>query len=415
MSRPEPFAPHPSIQDAPLLFWRIDLLKRSFEPLNESGPGLLAKDNYRFFKDKAYREEMILSPDHVAVNSAISDVKFRVPVSAIFRIQSGNVIHWFKLSGWPVGGHRYYEGTVEEISEHMSQLQDIFTQHGRRLYMTDEDDYPVAVFRKKDRQLVRYNDAFAELAGISVSSQKKYRLDNLVAAEIKLPLLEERLLLERRLSETLFLTPTKGRKTQALCLLECFIFQGTDLIRFSVVDVLNTVVDSEEDPSGQKKIVETETDALCNQLKESSSIVAMLDAIYARKDLLPGLDAIMYSDIHARKNSVFVYARGNLFGTLEPGSQYPYSGTIAENIEKEELEYLIVDDTQASIKAIDWALFVPHGVRSYIAKALYTRGAMRTVLIFCSATKRAFHDDQVGKVSKIATTFHRRLKQIKNS
>ena len=413
MSNPDFFTPTPSMQDAPLLFWRIDLLKRSFEPLNEGGPSLLATDNYRFFKDKAYREKLILSPDHIAVNSAISDIKYRVPVSAIFRIQSGNMTHWFKLSGWPVGGRRYYEGTVEEISEHMDQLQDIFTQRGRRLYMTDEDDYPVAIFRRKDRQLVRYNDAFAELTEISPSPQKKYRLDHLVAAEIKLPLLEERLLLERRLSETLFLTPTTGRKIQAFCLLECFTFQGNDLIRFSAVDILNIAVADETDPAGQKKF-ETQVDALCSQLNNGPSIVAMLNAIYANKEILPGLDAIMYSDIHARKNSVFVYARGDLFRTLDPGSQYPYSGTIAENIEKEDLEYLIVDDTQASIKAIDWALFVPHGVRSYIAKALYTRGAMRTVLIFCSAEKRAFHDDQVDKVTKIATTFHRRLRHIKS-
>ena len=400
------------MQDAPVLFWRIDLLKRSFEPLNEGGPALLATDNYRFFKDKAYRENLILSPDHIAVNSAISDIKYRVPVSAIFRIQSGNVIHWFKLSGWPVGGRRYYEGTVEEISEHMDQLQDIFTQRGRRLYMTDEDDYPVAIFRRRDRQLVRYNDAFAELTAIPTSSQKKYCLDNFVAAEIKLPLLEERLLLERRLSETLFLTPTKGGKTQALCLMEGFSFQGSDLIRFSVVEVLDTVVNDETVPAGQEQF-ETQVDALCGELNDCPSIVAMLDAIYASKEILPRLNAIMYSDIHARKNSVFVYACGDLFDTLDPGSQYPYSGTIAENIEKEDLEYLIVDDTQASIKAIDWALLVPHGVRSYIAKALYTRGAMRTVLIFCSAKKRAFHDEQVDKVTKIATIFHRRLRQIK--
>jgi hypothetical protein len=122
----------------------------------------------------------------------------------------------------------------------------------------------------------------------------------------------------------------------------------------------------------------------------------------------------MYSDIHARKNSVFVHACGSLFTTLEPGCQYPYSGTIAENIEKEKLEYLIVDDTHASIKAIDWALFVPHGVHSYIAKALYVRGAMRTVLIFCSGRKHAFGDHQVGDLTIIATAFHQRLKQLRS-
>ncbi len=87
------------------------------------------------------------------------------------------------------------------------------------------------------------------------------------------------------------------------------------------------------------------------------------------------------------ENKVLVYSVGELNEPLDPGTQFPYTGTIAENIEKENLDYLIVDDTHSSIKAIDWVLFVPKGLYSYVAKALYVRGAMRTVLILCSRKK----------------------------
>lgn len=398
------------LQHAPILFWRIDLARQNFENLNAFTVAGLDKDNYRFFKDREYRDKLVFPQDLAALNSAISDIKQRLPVNVIFRLQNDAATHWFKLTGWPVGGNRYYEGTVEEISEHIDHLHGIFIKRNRRLYSVDLDEYPVAIFRKIDKHLVRCNSAFSKLTGISPSSRKKYLLESLVTAEVRFSILEERLLLEGRLQETLFLTPPGGRKLPALCSLERFDFQGNELIRVSLMEVMTDMAVGPEQPEQKSS---TWIEKLCGRFEECHTIDEMLAAVFAQRDLLPGLDAVMYSDIHARKNSVFVHARGSLFTTLEPGRQYPYSGTIAENIEKEKLEYLIVDDTHASIKAIDWALFVPHGVHSYIAKALYVRGAMRTVLIFCSGRKHAFDDRQVGDVTKIATAFHQRLKQIR--
>lgn len=400
----------PTLGNAPLLFWRMDLLKRSFENLNRSGPPLFEKDNYRFFKDNSYRDRVVLPADHNAVSDAFFAIKQRLPVSVVFRASTGEDTSWFKFSGWPVEDRRYYEGVVEEITGHINQLHDIFLQRGRRLMALEDELYPVAIFRRQDSLLVKHNEAFAQLTGIPTNTRRKFRLDSLVATEIKLPLLKERLVQERRLIETLSLRPSETQRMQATCLLKSFDFEGEELIRFGVAEILQSDVDA----SGQEKyqVEASAIDDLCAQFEMCDSVTAMLDTIYARRDLLPGLDAVMYSDIYARKNNVYVYARGALFTTLAPGSQYPYSGTIAENIEKEKLEYLIVEDTHASIKAIDWALFVPHGVKSYIAKALYSRGAMRTVLIFCSGSKRAFHDQQVDEIARIARAFHRRLKHV---
>ena len=125
------------------------------------------------------------------------------------------------------------------------------------------------------------------------------------------------------------------------------------------------------------------------------------------------MDAVIYSDIYARRNKVVVCAAGELREPLTTGSQFPYAGTIAENIVKEHLDYLIVDDTQSSIKAIDWMLFVPKGVQSYLAKACYERGAMRTVLILCSLRKSSFAEHQIEPLTLLARAFHRQIKKIR--
>jgi hypothetical protein len=229
--------------------------------------------------------------------------------------------------------------------------------------------------------------------------------------DIKLPQILENLLLDRRLTLELQLSAMNAVKQKAFCQFEYFSHQGKGYIRLAVIDWVGQkkFVTPEIEKTGEKK----EIVRICSDLALCPSIDAMLARIYQAKDVFPGMDVVMFSDVYARKNKVFVYSKGDMHDSLEPGSQFPYTGTIAENIEKENLEYLIVDDTYSSIKAIDWVLFVPKGLSSYVAKALYVRGAMRTVLILCSQKKNAFSEEQIGDVTAIASAFHQRIKKIR--
>lgn len=394
-----------------MLFWRLDLLRRSFVNLNECAIGVLGRENYRFFKDREYREKLLFPDDRVLFDRAVTNFKERVPVRAVFRVQSESTIYWFKITGWPTHDYRYYEGAVEEITEHVGWLKNIFDQQDRRLLNVELEDYPVALFKEQDHQVFKVNPAFLALLGPAAEVNQRYRLEEMVSGDIKLPQLLENLLLERRIALDLQLGFCGGRPVRAFCQLEYFSHQGKGYVRLAVLDRVeennrNVIPGVEE--SSKKDVVR-----ICADLADCSSIDDMLERIYQAKELFPAMDVVMFSDIYAAKNKVVVYAKGDMSEPLEPGSQFPYTGTIAENIEKENLEYLIVDDTQSSIKAIDWMLFVPKGIYSYVAKALYVRGAMRTVLILCSRKKQAFREDQIAEVTAIATAFHQQLKKIR--
>jgi len=395
-----------------MLFWRLDLSKRSFMNLNECDIGVLGLENYRFFKDRDYREKMIYPDDQILIDRAVTSFKERIPVRAVFRVKSENTTHWFKLTGWPTNDHRYYEGAVEEITEHIAWLKNIFTQQDKRLMSINDDNYPVALFKEPGNKLLSANSSFKELLGLNdVTLSRKYRLEDLVMGEMNMPQVLESLLLQRFLTTEFTLNVDKFQKRKALCQLEYFSNEGQGYIRLAVLDLLNKVPSIA--PKIKKPVENIKLTQLCHELTQCFSIDAMLECIYSAKDLFPGMDVIMFSDIYARKNKVIVYSKGEVLDSLEPGSSFPYAGTIAENIEKENLEYLIVDDTQSSIKAIDWMLFVPKGLFSYVAKALYVRGAMRTVLIFCSKKKNIFSEDQIRDVTTIAKAFHQQLKQIR--
>ena len=400
-----------SLDKMKMLFWRLDLTKRSFVNLNECVCGVLGLENYRFFKDRKYRERILFPDDLVSMDSAFTSFKERVTVRTIFRVQSGGSIHWFKLTGWPTDDHRYYEGAVEDISEHISQLKGILNQQDLSLLEISDAEYPVAIFSEQDNNLLDANSSFQELFNIDLSTGVKYFFKNLVKSETNLPLLLETLLLEGRLETELLLASKNDFSSRVSCLFKYFTYAGEGYIRLAVVDLPDETkpVRSESVLPVQRQ----EVTALCQKIAGCFSIDAMLDQVYESRKLFPGMDVIMFSDIHARQNKVVVYPKGELLEPLEPASQYPYTGTIAENIDKENLEYLIVDDTHSSIKAIDWVLFVPKGIHSYVAKALYVRGAMRTVLIFCSQQKNTFKEEHIIDVTAISTAFHNQLKVIR--
>ncbi|MCW9049986.1 MAG: hypothetical protein OQK50_06630 [Deltaproteobacteria bacterium] len=394
-----------------MLFWRLDLLKRSFINLNDCAVGVLGLENYRFFKDRDYREKMLFPDDRILMDRAMTSFKERVPVRVVFRVQTDNTIYWFKLSGWPTSDYRYYEGSVEEITEHIIWLKNIFSQQDQRLLEITEETYPVALFKEQGRKLLKANDLFQNLLGLDLTAGTQYLLDELINGEIRLPQILETLFLDRRLTWEVALSSVDQSRIKAMCQFEYFPHEGEGYIRLAVIDPVNSSVLTV--PPEIKTVEKKETAQLCEDLAESASIDAMLKRISEAKNLFPGMDVVMFSDIYARKNKVVVYFAGDLRKPLIQGSQFPYTGTIAENIEKENLEYLIVDDTQSSIKAIDWVLFVPNGLSSYVAKAFYVRGAMRTVLILCSEKKNAFSEKQIVDVSAVANAFHQRLKQLR--
>jgi hypothetical protein len=163
-----------------MLFWRLDLSKRTFVNLNKGMVGVLGLENYRFFKDRAYRDKLLFPDDRILVDRAMTNFKERIPVRAVFRVQCDNTIYWFKLTGWPTSDYRYYEGAVEEITEHIAWLKNIFNQQDQRLLEVAEEDYPVALFKEQGKTLLDANTLFQENLGIDLSSGKKYRLDDLV-------------------------------------------------------------------------------------------------------------------------------------------------------------------------------------------------------------------------------------------
>lgn len=393
-----------------LLLWRMDLIRQTFHPLGHCPSIILSVENYRFFKDREFRRRMLHEDDLTTMEQAIQRLKERRPVNIVFRVRLQENIHWFKMKGWPTEDPRYCDGGVEDISNQLLTLQTMLDQHNRQLLQHADLPYPVALFTWPGCALHQANPQFLEMFSSAPELKRNFLLADLLQGDLNLSALLETLVSKRQITTDLALATNNFPSNKVNCRLERFSYKGIQYLRLAVLEDHRK---SRDIPPTNLYPTRSEVADLCRDLVECRSITAMLDRIYQSKDLFPNTDVVMFSDIYARRNKVMVYAKGEMKEELEPGAQFPYSGTIAENIAREKLEYLIVEDTQSSIKAIDWMLFVPKGLYSYMAKARYERGAMRTVLIFCSQRKNAYSEHQIAALSEITTTFHKQLKRIR--
>ncbi|SDR06224.1 GAF domain-containing protein [Pseudovibrio sp. Tun.PSC04-5.I4] len=153
------------------------------------------------------------------------------------------------------------------------------------------------------------------------------------------------------------------------------------------------------------------TSALTRRLGKQTSVPAML-AIINESQTAPEFQAVMFSHVMAEKEQVAVYYAGSAFEERTQGEIFSFEGTIAEAMITFNMEYMIVEDTMESLKPIDWALFVPNRVRSYLALPIYDEGLITGVFIVCANDPNRFSEAQINHFQILAKPFSAALKKL---
>ncbi|MCG8509672.1 MAG: hypothetical protein MI741_10645 [Rhodospirillales bacterium] len=159
-------------------------------------------------------------------------------------------------------------------------------------------------------------------------------------------------------------------------------------------------------PSRRKRTAPAVEGAFDPQAIDEERIESVLEFLFEHQ-VGPAFEGILFSDIFKRKKKVVVYGHGLPFEGMEQGKVFPYEGTIAETILNLDLDYLVVDDTLDSIKAIDWALFLPAGIRSYFAMPFFRGKTLHSVLILCSTSPNGFPEDRIGEFEPLFAPFEK--------
>ncbi len=372
------------VNDFPALLWRIEIARSRIEFLNNYPLHPLGDSARLFLKNRAFRKQMLLPEDSHLLDKFLDAVSEGQTMATVFRVHTpADSIMWLKLTGAVNSSDpRYYYGYLLDVGDTVDVIRDIQKSEAASRVRIDNIPTPILLMNHQSLRLRQANAAARHLFGLPSSSNGRLPhfseisssnvIDNLGDILCNLP--------SRPWSGILEFCTTQGEPFKAETQLHWVPWQQTALVRISIT------------PIPYKKNSEKLAQNLQAGFSDAPSLAVMLGQALEYPGISQRCNAVMLSEIHAGNNSVQVMGVGTPLADMPPGDQFSYRGTIAEDIERFNLDHLVVDDTMDSIKPIDWALFIPRGIRSYFAKPFYDSKGLRTVLILCSTEPERFVD-----------------------
>ena len=362
----------------PGLLWELEHRRSRIRLLNNWTLSSLGEDTSRLLKDVRFRRRMVMKSDHTLLGEFWEMVTSRQAAMVSFRLNA-SPHQACVLQGWPdpQDPEKYYGMLKEGV------LSATFVANGSAgtcQLALGGAQYPVLVLSLDEREIVTCNEAAQTLFEGAARGGGDFMLEDIAPGEMGETLLAaSRQALEEEIwAGTLMLRSGTGSLLGSKVRISpCST--GTDIVRIALLNI-------PENPASC-------TLAPCEDSVAMPSLREGLERLLAR---CPEVEGLMFSDIQSARGKVQVYGVGRLFSSLEWGASHAYEGTIAQDIERFSLDSLIVEDTLDSIKSIDWAMFIPCGVRSYFAKPFYAAEGLHAVLIF------AFGNPSPGGVSEAA-------------
>lgn len=408
------------IKGMPALLFRIEIAKNKIEYLNDYQIESLGSNTFLLLKNKTLSKELILEDDYPYYTSFIKATQQAKPSKIIIRIKTpNNEIRWIKLNGSQNSYNPgFYLGVMMDITSSVELVNNIVEGESEKLAMINILDNPVLLVNLETKEIISNNNAAHELFGYNINEFSKLKLNDLyhIGYKKEINKILENVIFDKKWEGKVFFR--RKSKEPFLCNTCMRTFRIKDKILLSISIYSVEVASNEQNAIEQNNLSEnysiSEKDYIQDLLKKVSSVSEVKNILdLFIKNPLPGLkpfDGIIYSDIQVNKDKVIVYSSGTSFINPSFGEVFTYEGSIAENIEQYKLNYLIVEDTMASIKAIDWALFIPAGIRSYYARPFYERKTLRSILILCSQKTDNFSDSNVEQYDLLCKPFTKGLK-----
>jgi len=377
------------INDFPALLWRIEITRSRIEFLNEYSIGKLGDDAQLFLKNTDFRNQILLAEDAHLLDGFMEAVKEGKTASTVFRVhdRTGSKV-WLKLTGATNSRNpKYYYGYLLDVSDTVRVIRSIVDKDLELQIMIENASTPTLLANAEDGSVLKVNEKMSKLFGRTQDTMERGKLCDLLPSSMSKMVrhMREEVPFSREWTGKLDYCTERGMVT-AKTEVHYVVHGDRKLLRVALLN-----------PEIIQKAAKTNGGTECNNdfslQKAIEGVESMDDIMHTALEspMIDGkYDGVMFSDVQIRKNKVVVFGAGEPFAIIPKGETFSYKGTIAEDIERYGLDYLVVDDTQDSIKPIDWALFIPRGIRSYFAKPYYVRGVLRTVLIVCSTEPGRF-------------------------
>ncbi|WP_319775321.1 hypothetical protein [Breoghania sp.] len=391
----------------PAVIWRADLVKNEIDFLNDHViPGL--EDGVgQLLQDAAVAAKMLAADDRSVFERFQKRLHQNQPVSEILRARGRDgVMRWLYILGSPDPERSFcYVGLLADCTS----LADAILRRGSHAGLAEHLELfsnPVFMVHVGSREVVATNGAARKRLAIDPGG-RSISLDELLGANTETYLRDiyERLLFDLSWNGLVEIRTTTGDTLTCTARVRAYDRDGRHLLWFSLTPrVQAPPADAYRRPALPKECE--------RRLAVAASLDDLLNVIMDCQPETGRVDAALLSQIFISRGQVVVTGVGAPFHDLHEHHTHSYVGSIAENIDLYNLDHLIVSDTSKSIKPIDWALFIPRGIRSYCAVPFYYEQALRDVMIFCSTAPNAFAPDDVLPYLVLAESIWPHLSRI---
>lgn len=384
------------VNTIPALFWRIHLVQKSIEYLNDYQLPELGERSRLLLQSRDFAREVVENDDYIKIKTFIDAVYERKPAQQVIRIHTRRGTHrWVKLIGMPdQQDYSWYHGYTMDITRTVEMVLAVENEGGGIKPRLELFDTPVLLIDMMSRRLYAANRVGREFFGIR--DEGTYGIKDILSGvdDIQMTKIFEHLVFYDSWEGEILYTGSSGESHRVMTSMRPLLVEGKQLIWLSFYEMTDTMRLERSSTLLDAEAVKNLSNELATAAREDS-MERMLDLLLDHQNDSAPVDALLYSHICENRDVVRVWGRGEAFSSLSAGAAYPYEGTIAENIESYSLPFLVVDDTLESIKPIDWALFIPRNIRSYLAIPFYEKGILTTVLIFCAEKPRAYNESHM--------------------
>lgn len=399
------------LEHIPAIVWRIDIVRNEISFLNSYTIPAREEKVRAILQDTHLAKTMILPEDREQFTKCYKQIRNRIKTACVFRLRlEKGVTRWFKLAAMPDPNH--HTSSIGMLMDISPQVKTVLATDGMPTLSTKIDlikdpvllvhfsDRKIRAANKAAKQFLRYDDdkllslTFQELLQHNTSTSLHQMYEGLIFSD--------------SWSGKLNVSDSQGRSHQCSTHVQAIAHAEENLLWVTMTHN-NDCLTCKGTPVHGNEAVPLE--AVTNSMRKCGTIKELLEAMLKALPTDSPTDAIMLSRIFIDKNTVVVIGAGEPFETVSENHIHPYEGSIAENIVRFDLQSHVVMETSKSIKPIDWALFIPRGIRSYYAQPFYEKDVLTSVLIFCSTKGQSYDPDANAPLLALHEEFLKNLKR----
>jgi PAS domain-containing protein len=392
-------------EELPGIVWRIDVVSNEITFLNKYAASSEGERIRAILQNPQIPQEVIVAEDRDQFRYSHQLIRSRRKTACSFRVRTETgQIRWYKLMGMPDPVHRRCSlGILLDISDHAETILKA-TGSPQLSDKIDMVDQPVLLIRFMDRTVHMANQAALQLLGHDEQALTQLTLQELLRDNPDTDLYQvyEGLIFSDHWSGDLLITDALGRSHLCVARIQAISRQEDNLLWMTLSHHNNCTACKGVPVRGNEPVAARFSGA---SMKRCASVKALLKTLLKALPKNSTTNALLLSRIYIDDNIVAVTGVGTPFDKDPEDFAHPYEGSIAESILRFNQPNHVVAETSKSIKAIDWALFIPRGIRSYYAQPFYTNNGLTYVLIFCSTKPDSYDPDSKAPLKELHQEF----------